>query len=92
MRLIAAMDDTLRLVKMRSLLQALDQVPDSELHALIIQEAEAACAKAAETAFPALFFPCLFAERVRAALEAEALRKREYWRPIAPVDAELLPT
>jgi hypothetical protein len=92
MRLIARMDDSLRLVKLRLLLEALDQVPDSELHALIIQEAEVACANAAHTAFPALFFPCLFAERVRAALEAEARRKREYWRPIAPVDAELLPT
>jgi hypothetical protein len=77
------MEDSLKLLKMRLLLQTLDQVPDSERHALLIQEAGTAAAKAASTPFPVLVFPCLFEERVVAALEFEESRRRRYWQLLA---------
>src|SRR5215831_19368522 len=69
----------LMLLKMRLLLQALDEVAASELHPLVIREADIACVMADRTAFPQLVFPCLFAERVAAALRFQAWRERSYW-------------
>ena len=74
------MDDALTLLKMRLMLQALDQVPYSELHVTIMLEAKLACAQAASIGFPMLLFPCLFAERVEQALELEAERRSRYWQ------------
>lgn len=78
------MDNALLVLKMRLLLRALDQVPDSELHAVIIQEAERAYAQAARTSHPELVLPCLFAERAASALKLEHERQIAYWRRLAP--------
>ena len=66
-------------VKWRLLLRTLEQVPDSERHALLIQAADTAAAQAATTPYPGLVFPCLFEERVAEALELDERRKRFYW-------------
>lgn len=88
------MNDALTVLKIRLLLQALDRVPNTELHALVINEAEAASLMAVRTGFAALVFPCLFTERVTGALELEARRKRKYWAPTRELDkssAEVCP-
>ena len=77
------MESTLLLLKLRLLLHALDREPSSELHAVIIQEAEQAYAQAARTWYPKLILPCLFEERVAKALDYEQKRKIAYWRPLA---------
>jgi hypothetical protein len=73
------MEKTLTLLKLRMLLQALDQVPDSGQHPLVIREAELASVLAARTAFPELVFPLLFEERVASALAGEERRRKRYW-------------
>ena len=77
------MEVRFNLLKARMLLQKLDDVPDSGLHPLIIQEAETASADARSTRFPLLVFPCLFEERVRRALESDTRRLGLYWRALA---------
>ena len=73
------MKDSLTLLKVRLLLQALDRVPNSERHALVIQETRVACQLAERTQFPALLLPCLIEERVQTALEFAKQRERGYW-------------
>jgi hypothetical protein len=79
------MHDRLTLLKMRLVLQVLEQVPDTALHALIILEAEAALSTAVRTGFPLLIFPCLFAEHVTQALRLAAQRSKTYWRLLTPL-------
>lgn len=74
------MDDALTLLKLRLLLQALDQVPDTELHATIIREADLTGRQAATLGFATLIFPCLFAERVVHLVHLEEERRRLYWQ------------
>lgn len=82
------MDNSFMLLKLKLLLQALDRVPDSELHALVIQQAELASRQAAATTFPSLVFPCLFEERTAQALQLEHCRRRDYWYRLAVVGRE----
>jgi hypothetical protein len=73
-------------LKYRLLLRLLDQsLP--ELHALLIREADEAASLAGRTRFPLLVFPCLFEERVAAALERHRLQLRNYWRTLEVVTA-----
>jgi hypothetical protein len=66
-------------LKLLLLLAWLDRVPMSEQHPLIIDAADSAADLARTTTYPRLLFPCLFAERVDAALEQERVRTRNYW-------------
>jgi len=66
-------------LKLLLLLARLDRVPMSEQHPLIIDAADSAADIARTTRYPRLLFPCLFAERVDAALEQERLRTCKYW-------------
>ncbi len=74
------MKNSLTLLKLRLLLKALDLVPNSELHALVIQQAQVASVHAQSTSFPELVLPCLFEELLSAALRMEEERERVYWR------------
>lgn len=74
------MKNSLTLLKLRLLLRALDLVPNSELHALVIQQAHVASAHAQSTSFPELVLPCLFEELLSAALRMQEERERVYWR------------
>ena len=65
--------------KLQLVLRRLDEIPDYELHALILDEAEHAAFLARRTAFAWLVFPCLFEERAAAALERERAARRTYW-------------
>jgi hypothetical protein len=78
-------------LKIRLLLQALDCVLNSERHALVIHEAQAACALAQSTLFPQLVLPCLLEERVGAALRLAEQRDQNYWRRITSCDVPLQP-
>jgi hypothetical protein len=73
------MEWTFELHRLRLLLKQLDKVENSDLHALVIREAKVATELASATAFPWLLFPCLFEERVEAALQREALVATLYW-------------
>jgi hypothetical protein len=77
------MEDSLKVLKLRLLLQTLDRVQDSAQHALLIQEARFAGTQAARTPFPELLFPCLFEERVAVALELDQRKQRAYWSRLA---------
>jgi hypothetical protein len=81
------MESSLTLLKQRLLLEKLDEVPDTELHARVIYEAALAAEASANTPFPHLIFPCLFEERVVASLQLEARRRQSYWRPLIPLSA-----
>ena len=74
------MKDSFTLLKLRLLLKALDLVPNSELHALVIQQAQVASAHAQSTPFPELVLPCLFEELLSDALRMQEERERVYWR------------
>ncbi len=72
-------------LKQRLLHRYLNEVPDWEIHARIMQEADDAERLAWFTSYPFLIFPCLFEERARMATE-QARRERErerYWPPPA---------
>jgi hypothetical protein len=71
---------TLELLRLRLLLKQLDEVENSDLHALVIREARLSTELARATVFPWLVFPCLFEERVNAAIQREALVATLYWR------------
>ena len=73
------MEQNLELLKMQLLLRCLDQTQSAEFHAALIREAEAATCLARRTGFPTLIFPCLFEERVRAALEEQERAATQYW-------------
>ena len=65
------------------LLQRLNETADSELHALIIRQANEAASIAWLTSYPALIFPCLFEEKADAAVERARGEERNYcedWR------------
>ena len=76
------MKNSFTLLKLRLMLKALDVVPNSELHALVIQQAHVASAHAQSTSFPELVLPCLFEEMLSDALRMQAERERMYWRPM----------
>ena len=78
-----AMENSLLLLKLRLLARVLDEIPNYELHAMIIQQSELAFAQAARTAFPELVLPCLFEEQAAAALEVQRHRKTAYWQAVA---------
>lgn len=67
-------------LKHRLLLRELDDIPNSESHALVFRAANQAAALARQTPFPLLAFPCLFEERARAARERERQERLVYWR------------
>ena len=69
-------------LKLLLLLSRLDGIPRSELHHLIINEADSAADLARTTRYPRLLFPCLFAERADIALHQERLRSRNYWETL----------
>jgi hypothetical protein len=85
------MSSTFELLCWRLLLRKLDKIERFELHAQIIREAEDAEAVARATAFPCLFFPCLFEERVEAMLRREALQERLYWHELNEPERFALP-
>lgn len=62
------------------LLRRLDEIPTTEAHAQIIQEAWHAQALASRTLFPLLVFPCLFEERACAASEYHRRQELHYWQ------------
>ncbi len=68
-----------QILKHRLLLRSLNEIPEAERHADIIEEANQAAVMASHTSCPQLVFPCLFEERARAACEYAALRSRTYW-------------
>ena len=70
------------LFKQRLLLQRLDEIPRSELHADIICAAEEAAALAWQTPFPFLVFYELFEERVRAACLRDQHQATTYWQAL----------
>lgn len=70
----------LGILKQRLLLQRLDEVPDSETHALIMRQANEAALLAWLTSYPLLTFPCLFEERAAAATEQARRQARLYWK------------
>jgi len=69
----------LAVLKLRLLLQRLDETPESETHALIMQQADEASLLAWLSPYPLLTFPCLFEERAAAAAEQARRRARVYW-------------
>jgi hypothetical protein len=75
---------TFELLRWRLLLLRLESLQGSELHALAIREAQVSAILACETAFPGLLFPCLFEERVEAALARQAREVSRYWRELRP--------
>jgi hypothetical protein len=84
------MDSNLWLLKLRLVLAELNTIPDSALHALVMREAQTASQLARNTASPLLIFPCLFEERVGAAIEHEQRSFGNYWRDFG-VPAQLAP-
>ena len=73
------MDSALEVLKLRLLLQRLDEVSNVNLHARVIREAELAAAAARREGYPLLLFPCLFEEQVHAALKQEQRWGAQYW-------------
>jgi hypothetical protein len=69
-----------QVLKHRLLLRSLDEIPEPECHANIIEEANKSAALACGTKWPHLMFPCLFEERARAAHENARQQSRDYWR------------
>jgi hypothetical protein len=70
----------LGILKQRLLLWRLNETPESEIHALIIRQANEAAFLALLTLYPLLTFPCLFEERAAAATEQARRKARLYWR------------
>jgi len=66
-------------LKQRLLLQRLNETPDVESHALIIQQAKQAALGAWRSAYPLLTFPCLFEERADAVTEQVRREAAGYW-------------
>jgi hypothetical protein len=80
------MKDSLTLLKLRLLLQALDRVPNAEQHALVIDQANRASFHARATPFPELMLPCLFEELMSTALQTYNQRERLYWHGLQLID------
>ena len=66
-------------LKQRLLLECLNQTPEPETHALIMQQANEAALLAWLSAYPLLTFPCLFEERAASATEQARRQARIYW-------------
>ena len=60
-------------------MQRLNETAESEIHALIMRQADEAAFLAWLTLYPLLTFPCLFEERAAAATEQARRRARLYW-------------
>lgn len=73
------MDSAFDVLKLRLLLERLDEVASVSLHAHVIHEAGVAASLARSGGYPLLLFPCLFEERTQAALEEEQRRRARYW-------------
>lgn len=71
-------------LKMRLLLQRLNETPQSETHASIIKQANEAALLARLSGYPLLAFPCLFEERALAAIEHARRQARRYWTNLQP--------
>jgi hypothetical protein len=71
------------ILKQRLLLERLDETPESETHALIMQEAKEAALEAWLSSYPLLTFPCLFEERASAATERARREARRYPLPLS---------
>jgi hypothetical protein len=67
------------LLKQQLLLERLNQTPESELHALIMRQANEAAFLAWLSAYPLLAFPCLFEERAAAAAEQARRQAHQFW-------------
>ena len=78
------MDSAFDVLKLRLLLERLDEVASVSLHARVIHEAGVAAALARSAGYPMLLFPCLFEERTQAALNEEQLRRAKYWNSLRP--------
>jgi hypothetical protein len=74
------MERSFELLRWRLLLNRLDRIESSELHALVIREAKVASEIACGTDFSWLVFPCVFEERVESALARQAREASRYWR------------
>jgi len=70
---------TFALLKQRLLLERLNETPESETHALIMQQANEAALLAWQSGYPLLSFPSLFEERATAAAEQARRQARRYW-------------
>jgi hypothetical protein len=66
-------------LKLRLLLERLDETPEPETHALIIHQAHEAAAMAWRSSYPLLTFPCLFEERAATVTQHFRLEARRYW-------------
>ena len=71
------------ILRKRLLLEHLNGMPDSETHALVMGEANAAALLAWCTQYPLLTFPCLFEERAAVASERARRRVCRYWACVA---------
>ncbi|HWV98307.1 MAG TPA: hypothetical protein VNZ64_01320 [Candidatus Acidoferrum sp.] len=80
------MERSFELLRWRLLLNRLDRIESSELHALVIREAKSASEIACDSAVPWLVFPCLFEERVDTALQLEAQVATVYWGQLNGLD------
>lgn len=67
------------ILKQRLLLRCLNETLESEIHALIMRQADEASLLAWLSAYPLLTFPCLFEEMAAAATEQARRRARVYW-------------
>jgi hypothetical protein len=67
------------ILKQQVLLRRLNETPESETHALIIQQANEAAFLACLTLYPMLILPCLFEERAAAATKQARRQARLYW-------------
>ena len=77
------MDSAFDVLKLRLLLERLDDVASVTLHAQVIHEAGVAAALARSAGYPLLLFPCLFEERTQSALNAEQHRRAQYWHTLS---------
>jgi hypothetical protein len=68
----------LGILKQRLLLLRLNETPESEIHALIIRQANEAALLAWLTQYPLLTFPCLFEEMAAAATDQARRQARRY--------------
>lgn len=78
-------------LKLRLLLQRLNETPEAETHASIIKQANEAALLACLSGYPLLAFPCLFEERALAATEQAHRRARCYWNNLQPAVPRPLP-
>jgi hypothetical protein len=66
-------------LKTRLLLEHLNRTPESEIHALIVRQANEAGLLAWLSSYPLLAFPSLFEERAASAIEEARRQAHAYW-------------